>query len=81
VERLGRPMTSTSANAPGAPPASTAGAALAAAPAEAELWVVDAGRLPPSEPSTVIDCTGVEPVVVRAGATPLDRLRCVLPDL
>ena len=81
VERLGRPMTSSSANATGAPPAATAAEACAAAPADSELWVVDAGRLPPSEPSTVVDCTGAKPVVVRAGATPVSRLRCVLPGI
>jgi L-threonylcarbamoyladenylate synthase len=80
VERLGRPMTSTSANAPGAPPALTADEAAAVIPAD-RFWVVDAGRLPPSAPSTVVDCTGAEPVVVRAGATPVDRLRCVLPKI
>jgi L-threonylcarbamoyladenylate synthase len=81
VERLGRPMTSTSANAPGAAPALTAHEALAAAAGGADLWALDAGRLPPSAPSTVIDCTGAQPVVVRAGATPLERLRCVLPGI
>ena len=82
VERLGRPMTSTSANARGAPPALTAEDALAAVPGAADgLWVLDAGRLPPSESSTVVDCTGAEPVVVRAGATPVARLRCVLPGI
>jgi L-threonylcarbamoyladenylate synthase len=82
VERLGRPMTTTSANARGAAPALTAEDALAAIPgASDELWVLDAGRLPPSAASTVVDCTGAEPVVVRAGATPVERLRCVLPGI
>jgi L-threonylcarbamoyladenylate synthase len=82
VERLGRPMTSTSANASGEPPALAADEAAAALAAGADrLWVLDAGRLPPSAPSTVVDCTGAEPVVVRAGATPVERLRCVLPGL
>ena len=82
VERLGRPMTSTSANAPGMPPALTAQDALAAVAGDApELWALDAGRLAPSASSTVVDCTGPEPVVVRAGATPIERLRCVLPGI
>ena len=46
-----------------------------------DLFVIDAGRLPPSAPSTVVDCTGDEPVVVRVGATPVERLRCVLPSI
>lgn len=84
VERLGVPLTSTSANAPGAPPAMTGDETLAVARAGGaggELWVLDAGRLPASAPSTVVDCTGAAPVVLRAGATPIERLRCVLPGI
>ena len=84
VERLGRPLTSTSANAPGAAPAATATEARAAAAAERgadDLWVLDVGRLAPSEPSTVVDCTAAEPVVLRVGATPISRLRFVLPGI
>ena len=84
VERLGVPLTSTSANAPGDPAAATAEDALAvarAAGAGEDLWVLDAGRLSPSAPSTVVDCTGPAPVVIREGATPVNRLRCVLPGI
>ena len=84
VERLGVPLTSTSANAPGEPPAATGEGALAvarAAGAGEDLWVLDAGRLSPSRPSTVVDCTGPAPVVIREGATPVNRLRCVLPGI
>lgn len=84
VERLGRPITSTSANLPRAAPATSAEEALGVA-AEmavgAELWVLDAGRLAPSPPSTVVDCTGPHSVVIRVGATPVQRLRCVLPEI
>lgn len=84
VERLGRPLTSTSANAPGQPPAARAEEVLAtlrAAGAGDAVRVVDAGPLPPSAPSTVVDCRGVDPIVLRAGATPIHRLRCVLPGI
>lgn len=84
VERMGVPLTSTSANAPGDPAAATAEDALAvarAAGAGEDLWVLDAGRLSPSAPSTVVDCTGPAPVVIREGATPVNRLRCVLPGI
>jgi L-threonylcarbamoyladenylate synthase len=84
VEQLGVPLTSTSANAPGAPSAATGEDALAwvrAAGAGKEVWVLDAGRLSPSAPSTVVDCTGVAPVVIREGATPVNHLRCVLPGI
>lgn len=82
VELVGEPLTSTSANAPGRPPASDGEAALAAASlvgAGEEMWVLDAGALPESASSTIVDCTGRVPTVLRAGATPVRRLRCVLP--
>ncbi len=81
---VGEPMTSTSANPPGSPPARTGrdavrvGRMLGAGP---ELFVLDAGELEPSEPSTIIDCTGRHPVVVREGSVPVGRLRCVLPEI
>jgi L-threonylcarbamoyladenylate synthase len=84
VERLGQPLTSTSANLPGDPPAASGDEALAvarAAGAGEELWVLDAGPLPPSAPSTVVDCTGPVARLLRPGATPLHRLRCVLPEI
>jgi L-threonylcarbamoyladenylate synthase len=84
VEQLGCPLTSTSANLPGDPPAASGDEALAvarAAGAGEELWVLDVGRLPPSAPSTVVDCTGRVARVLRPGATPLHRLRCVLPEI
>lgn len=85
VELLGEPLTSTSANAPGQPPAATAGEVIRAldelAREPARVGVVDAGALPDSAPSTLVDCTGAEPVVLREGAIPISRLRCVLPEL
>ena len=80
VEALGEPLTSTSANPPGDEPARTADGAAGAAEdvgAGAEMWLVDGGSLSPSEPSTIVDCTGPEPTVLRAGALPVERLRCV----
>jgi len=84
VEALGEPVISTSANPSGGLPALSAPEARETARAlgaGAELWVLDAGPLGPSEPSTIIDCTGPEPTVLRAGSIPLNRLRCVLPHL
>ena len=37
--------------------------------------------LEPSLPSTIIDCSGPEPVVLRQGAIPLGRVRCVVPGV
>lgn len=84
LEVVGTPVTSTSANAPGQPPASSGSEALDVARslgAGPEMWVLDIGVLPPSEPSTVVDCTGVEPVVLRAGTVPVTRLRCAVPEI
>ena len=43
--------------------------------------VLDGGRLQPSNPSTVIDCTGLRPRVIRPGAVPAATLRESAPDL
>ena len=84
VSGVGGPIVSTSANRRGEAPALDAqgalGAALAAGAGE-DLWVLDGGALEPSPPSTIIDCSGPEPVVLRQGAIPLGRVRCVLPGV
>jgi tRNA threonylcarbamoyl adenosine modification protein (Sua5/YciO/YrdC/YwlC family) len=84
VERFGAPMTSTSANAPGRRPARSGSEALRAAldmDPVGGIHLLDAGTLPSSPPSTIVDCTGDLPRVLREGSTPLSRLRCVLPDI
>jgi tRNA threonylcarbamoyl adenosine modification protein (Sua5/YciO/YrdC/YwlC family) len=84
VDALGGPITSTSANQPGDRPALTADEARRTAlslGAYDDLWVLDAGPLDPSPPSTIIDVSGPRPVVSRIGAIPLNRLRCVLPEI
>lgn len=84
LQVLGEAITSTSANPSGGPPA-TDGSSLREAVADldagAELMVLDAGPLPPSPPSTIVDCTRSPPRVLRSGATPPERLRCVLPEI
>jgi len=84
VRGLGGPILSTSANRPGESPALDAQGALGAAVAAGagdELWVLDGGDLEPSRPSTIIDCSGPVPVVIREGTVPLGRVRCVLPGI
>ena len=84
VETLGAPIVSTSANPPGAVPAHSAVEAMEAAVrqgAGSELWVLDSGPLPPSTPSTIVDCSGGDAKVVRDGVIPTSRLRCVLPGI
>jgi L-threonylcarbamoyladenylate synthase len=80
----GDAITSTSANRPGVPPATSAreireqwGAAIA----RGTLRVLDGGTLQPSAPSTVVDCTGRAPRVIRPGAIPAARLREIAPEL
>lgn len=84
IRAHGAPITSTSANRPGVPPAMTAGEILAQWPdhiARGDLRVLDGGRLVPSEPSTVIDCMGRHPRVIRRGAVSARMLRESVPGL
>lgn len=84
IEALGQPITSTSANLPGVPPATSASEILndwGNEIARGILLVLDGGRLEPSEPSTVVDCTGRRPRVIRPGAISAAALRESVPDL
>lgn len=79
----GRPITSTSLNVPGTRPARTGREALEVAGelGPDEILVLDGGTLPPSLPSTVVDCTGPVPIVLREGSIPTGRLRCAIPEI
>ena len=80
----GEPITSTSANRPGVPPAMTAAEIEAQWPDAIHrgvLQVLDGGRLSPSRPSTVVDCTGRRPRVIRPGVYSATQLRDCVPDL
>jgi L-threonylcarbamoyladenylate synthase len=84
IRAAGEPITSTSANRPGVPPASSAGEIVSQwgdAIGRGVLRVLDGGRLEPSAPSTVVDCTGPRPRVIRPGAISADALRETVPDL
>ena len=84
IRAYGDPITSTSANRPGQPAATSAGEIVAQwrdAIGRGILQVVDGGRLVPSPPSTVVDCTGRFPRVIRPGAIPAEVLRESVPDL
>ena len=78
VAELGEPLTSTSANLPGSQPAPGAEAVLRDfrdAVTSGRLMVLDGGVLGNRPPSTVVDCTGPQPRVIRAGAVSLAELR------
>lgn len=84
VRAHGEPITSTSANRPGVPPAMAAAEVIAQWPdaiARGDLLLLDAGRLTPSQPSTVVDCMGRHPRVIRPGAIPARVLRESVPSL
>jgi len=84
IAALGGPLTSTSANRPGVAPAMTASEVVEqwrGAMESGVLRVLDGGRLDPSDPSTVVDCTGRRPRVIRPGAIPASVLRESVPDL
>jgi L-threonylcarbamoyladenylate synthase len=88
IQRLirahGDPITSTSANRPGVPPAMTVQEIVDQWPdaiARGELLVLDGGRLTPSKPSTVVDCMGRHPRVIRPGAIAARVLRESVPGL
>jgi L-threonylcarbamoyladenylate synthase len=84
IRAHGDAITSTSANRPGVPPAMSAGEILTQwsdAIARGLLRVLDGGRLRPSSPSTVVDCTGRRPRVIRPGAISAAVLRASVPNL
>jgi len=84
IQTLGSPITSTSANRPRQPALLDAPAiATAFRPAvdDGTLLVLDAGPLRPSPPSTLIDCTGPAPRLVREGAIGFAQLASIVPSL
>ena len=84
IRAHGDAITSTSANRPGVPPAVSAREIREqwrSAIARGMLRVLDGGTLPPSPPSTVLDCTGRAPRVIRPGAIAATTLREFAPRL
>lgn len=84
VQAYGEPITSTSANRPGVPPATNAHEIIEQwgdAVKTGSLHVLDGGQLVESHPSTVVDCTGRRPRVIRPGAISTATLRESVPDV
>lgn len=70
IEKLGKPITSTSANISGAPTARSWEEFLATVPQERQEMIdlfIDAGELPLRQPSTIVDTAGSELKVLRQG--------------
>ncbi len=84
LSRLGRPITSTSANRPGEPPAATAGDAQQAARSMGqELFALDDGPLPGGAASTLVRLAagaGGVPVVLREGPVPAEAVRVLVRE-
>ncbi len=74
------PLAVSSANITGAKPARTAAAAQAQL-GESVAVYLDAGDAPGGVPSTIIDATGPELTVLRAGALTLEELQEVVPEI
>src|SRR5574341_585557 len=72
------PMAVTSANISGQPSPSTADEVLAQLGERIGL-ILDGGRTPGGTPSTVVDCTGQQPAIVRAGPITLEDILTALP--
>lgn len=78
IAAMGQPLTSTSANLPGGPPAPGPERIVELFPeavADGTLLVLDGGVLGNVPPSTLVDCTGPLPRLVREGAIPRAELR------
>jgi L-threonylcarbamoyladenylate synthase len=78
VKALDQPLTSTSANRPGGPPAPGPDRLVELFREDIKrgvLLVLDGGVLGNVPPSTLVDCTAVAPRMVREGAIPRDELR------
>jgi len=84
ISAMGDPLTSTSANRPGLPPAMSAADVLSSWSAEiasGTIRLLDGGTLEASAPSTVVDCTTKRLRVIRPGAIAAAALRESVPDL
>jgi L-threonylcarbamoyladenylate synthase len=73
AEGAGHPVTSTSANISGRPPASDAEQVVETL-GNAISVLIDAGPTAGTLPSTIVDATGADPVLVRTGVIPWERV-------
>ncbi|MEO6143039.1 MAG: L-threonylcarbamoyladenylate synthase [Dermatophilaceae bacterium] len=74
------PMAVTSANVSGQPPATTILEAASQLGSAVTVYL-DAGPCAGALPSTILDCTGVAPLILRAGAVSAGQLQQVLGDV
>jgi L-threonylcarbamoyladenylate synthase len=74
------PLAGSSANRSGRPAATNAQEAIGQLGEHAAV-ALDGGPRASSGASTIVDCTGDVPRVLRVGAIPVDRLRDVVPEI
>ena len=74
------PLAVSSANVSGQPPAVTAAEAQSQLGGSVEVYL-DGGPCAEPVPSTIVDLTGPQPRLVRAGAVSTEDLLAVVPDL
>ena len=75
--RAAGPMAVTSANLSGHPSSTTAGGVMEQLKGRVPL-ILDGGTTPGGIPSTLVDCTGDEPVILREGPISLEELLSAL---
>ncbi len=79
VLRATGPLAVTSANRTGLPPAVTVGEAQEYFGGEVAVYI-DGGKAEEPVPSSVVDFTGHEPRILRAGAVSIEQIRELIPS-
>lgn len=78
--RFGYPLTATSANISGEEPTGDINKVIVSF--QDKIWkpdlIIDAGVLPPSEPSTILDLSHVKPKILRVGPSKPEQLMKIL---
>jgi L-threonylcarbamoyladenylate synthase len=80
IKQLGKPIVGTSANLSGLDSALTAAEVIKQIGDKIDM-VIDGGRCPGGIESTIVDLSGVKPVIRRQGAISIEKLRKILPDI
>ena len=80
IQGLGTPIVGTSANLSGKPSSLTTEEVYAQLGERVDL-IIDGGRCPSGEESTIVDLTGEIPLILREGAISREELKQVCPNL
>jgi len=74
-------ITGTSANKSGFPPARSAKDAFDQLKDTSIELIIDGGTTDSGAPSTIIDCSGIAPKLIRSGAIPKERIWKLIEDM